>query len=1161
MSRTPRAVAWACGLLAMVVANLVLLGWVLDIPSLTSVRPGLVTMKVNTALCFILSGAALCLLAGEQTFRWRLGLARFCAAIVAVCAGLTLSQDLAGVDLGIDLWLAQEYLPTTGAGSPGRMAPATAFSFILTGLALLLSSAASARLRGASQPPAIIVGAIALVALVGYAYDAPALYRLAPYSSMALHTALLFLALAWGMLAVCPEHRVTHILGSGYAGGAAARRMLPAAIGAPFVLGWMYLASGGAEHFDVAFGFALLVSMNFLIVAALLLGFAWLLNRADEDLKLGEARLRGLLESALDAHLVVNSAGLIVLVNAQAESLFGYRRQELLGKPFALLLPERLRATGTNPIRDFFAEPLPRSANMGVDLTVLRKDGSEVALEFNLDPMRSPDEVLMTGVVPRFAGIGFLPPAPAGPLPGAIRVLLVEADPAEEMVLRQMLAEGTEAPLTLTRAGTLAEAVRLLREIEFDVALLNLVLPDSSGLATLRGLRRAAATTSIVVLASRYDEQLALQTLAEGAEDYVALTQTNAGALGRILRRAFERRAYAQRVRHAERQWRYLIDASPSVIYLAMPCPSGHRCQFVSGSLREVTGFEPDRMISDPEFWLAHVHADDRARVLAELSRTLQQGGGTVEYRFRGAAGEYLWIEDQHRCVLGPDACKHIVGSWTNITARKRADQAARDEKTRYRLLFESAPDGLLLVNRDGRIEEVNANAGAIFGIPAETLVGRAIEDLIPVRLRGAHMRLRENYTKHPAVRQMGARRNLVALRGDGSEFPIAASLSPISIGGSQSILCAVRDISQDARLQAENERFGRMLDQSLNEIYIFAADTLNLVRVNKGARANLGYSADELRLLTPLDLNPEFTRPRFEALIAPLRRGERETLVFETVHRRKDGSTYPVEVHLQLFQDPVQPVFVAFVLDITERRQAQARIAEHERHLSTILGNLPGAVYRCANDPDWTMTFESAGMFTLTGYAAGALESNTPSYGSIIHPGDRDAVWNDVQAALARREPYQLEYRIRTADRREKWVREHGCGVYTQEGEVRYLEGFIWDISERKVQEQQIARLNRVYALLKKINDTIVRFRERSALFWEICRVAVEHGDIGVAWIGCTDGASSGLVPAAFYGEGSEQLIGNRNPQRAGVAGCQRMAETAIAEKRIVVINDLRNL
>lgn len=121
--------------------------------------------------------------------------------------------------------------------------------------------------------------------------------------------------------------------------------------------------------------------------------------------------------------------------------------------------------------------------------------------------------------------------------------------------------------------------------------------------------------------------------------------------------------------------------------------------------------------------------------------------------------------------------------------------------------------------------------------------------------------------------------------------------------------------------------RFGRILDNSANEIYIFTADDLRFVQVNQGAQNNLGYSHDELLQMTPYDIKPLFDEEKFREVINPLLSGGQDSLQFNTIHQRKDGSEYPVEVNLQLYLHEEPMVFVAIILDISQRIQDQERL------------------------------------------------------------------------------------------------------------------------------------------------------------------------------------------------------------------------------------------
>ena len=162
-----------------------------------------------------------------------------------------------------------------------------------------------------------------------------------------------------------------------------------------------------------------------------------------------------------------------------------------------------------------------------------------------------------------------------------------------------------------------------------------------------------------------------------------------------------------------------------------------------------------------------------------------------------------------------------------------------------------------------------------------------------------------------------------------------------LSVGGWRLKLSIYRIKKMIAGSRKQEElttRFGRILDNSSNEIYVFDASTLHFIQVNSGARENLGYSMDELTHMTPLSFKPEYTLETFEKLIEPLRSGKKSVIGFETVHKRKDGMLYPVEGKLQLMHKETPPVFIAVIQDITMRKQTEEKLGQYRDHLEELV-------------------------------------------------------------------------------------------------------------------------------------------------------------------------------------------------------------------------------
>jgi len=163
------------------------------------------------------------------------------------------------------------------------------------------------------------------------------------------------------------------------------------------------------------------------------------------------------------------------------------------------------------------------------------------------------------------------------------------------------------------------------------------------------------------------------------------------------------------------------------------------------------------------------------------------------------------------------------------------------------------------------------------------------------------------------------------------------------------------------------SDHLGLIVEDASSEVYVFAADDFKFRLVNRGGRTNLGYTMDELRELTPWDLKPLFNRDQFMSMVGPLLRKDLTSLEFETVHRRKDGTSYNVSVRLQRMRSDSDDVFYATTQDISSRKQAEAELLEASVRLDAILGNTIMAVFMM--DERQHCVFMNKSAETLTGY------------------------------------------------------------------------------------------------------------------------------------------------------------------------------------------------
>ncbi len=487
-----------------------------------------------------------------------------------------------------------------------------------------------------------------------------------------------------------------------------------------------------------------------------------------------------------------------------------------------------------------------------------------------------------------------------------------------------------------------------------------------------------------------------------------------------------------------------------------------------------------------PEQMELLVHPDDCARFLHFADHTLlRQEPKAIEFRSKPINGRVRHLSaklapqyDHAGEFLG------LAGTLLDITDRVESEQAVRESETRFRSIFDQAAVGVAhIASNSGEILRVNRRYGEVLGNLPSDIVGKTWMELTHPddldRDLGLMAKLLAGETRKFAMEKR-------LQRSDNSFVWINLTVSPMWEPGSvpTTHIAIVEDISERKAAEADRERLLDIIQNSLNEIYVFRAEDYGFEYVNLGALQNLGYSAEQMNNMTPVDIKPEYSAQEFDRLVKPLMLGEENSITFTTTHERTDGTLYPVEVHLQFIGYDEEPVFLAVILDLTEKVSAEERFRNIVEATQEWIWEI---------DQHGLHTYSNPAVRTILGYEIDDVVGGNAL--SLLIDEDRRVVAERLPGLIERKEGWTgWVLRWRHASGAVRYLESNATPIFDMYGGVVGYRGSDRDITDR-VEADELLRISeeRYRLMTEHATEAVVVLDFDTARFYDFNQRACE--------------------------------------------------------------------
>lgn len=644
------------------------------------------------------------------------------------------------------------------------------------------------------------------------------------------------------------------------------------------------------------------------------------------------------------------------------------------------------------------------------------------------------------------------------------KVLLVEdnwaeAEVIEELLLQTNVARSLPQSLSVSRADRLSKAQQLLVTEKFDVILLDLSLPDSQDLSTIVKIQEYSLNTPIVVLTARNDEELAVQSIQTGAQDYLVKTKIDSEVLMRSLRYAIERQHNQEALQKSEAKYRSVVENSLVGIAIldAPTSPSEpERCEWleVNDALCDLLGYEREELMQ--KNWAILSFPEDRQATFDELNKILAGAseGYVLDKRWRKKNGKIVYTRVSLRCIRSPDgAIDRMIKVILDVSDRYRYEFQFKTSEEFLKHTINATPDPIFVKDEQHRWVVLNDAFCELMGKPRSELIGKSRYDFLP----SAKAEVFEQKDEEVLRTGIPVETEEKFTDSVGKERVISTKRSVFqTIDNSKMLVGKIRDVTELKQTQQDRDRFFGI---SLDLLCIAGLDGY-FKRLNPAWSNVLGHTTAEF-LAKPFI---EFVHPEDqEKTIAELETLKHGNPVINLENRYicQDGTYKWLSWTVSPFTE--EGLIYAVARDVTLNKQAEAELRKSERFAEIIAAASPNILY-VYDLIEHKVIYANASIVHILGYTVEEIqEMKVEMISRLMHPEDLIKMPDYLQQVEtgAKGDIFEIEYRMQHKNGSWRWiVSRDTVFMKTAEGQLKQILGAGTDITESKQTEDEIKLL-----------------------------------------------------------------------------------------------------